>query len=367
MVTRYRDKDGRLLRQGARVLTVEQLRAAAQVIVNGLVIPPGPQGEKGNTGAPGPAGLPGPVGATGATGPRGLTGATGPAGPTGPIGPTGPTGETGATGATGPTGPTGATGPSGAFADFTGNNGEIVGWGPGNVPVNRVRTFNARDTNALRVPTPNMHGWGAASTQTVLADLDALTLVAGSYATDVTTAGTFPAGMPDKLGIVLIQCESTTSTTQVFIGSTTPYLYFRRITSGGVGAWRRMVDFQTVVSDPRVANSNGIVWSFTNASGTALLFADGSMQAWGTRTVNSVINTANAILGYLSPLFAINFPVAFNAAPVVTSNLIGLTANGIRPDNINTLGVTSYLFATAAQATASDHVMHWHADGRWKA
>lgn len=102
--------------------------SGADIIVDQLIGPQGPQGEPGPQGPPGiegPQGIQGPAGPAGPEGPAGPVGPEGPAGPQGlvgetgpegPMGPAGPTGPTGATGPTGPEGPAGPTGPAGSTA-----------------------------------------------------------------------------------------------------------------------------------------------------------------------------------------------------------------------------------------------------------
>jgi hypothetical protein len=79
--------------------TIEgESEVTAVFVANGVVGPPGPQGNPGSPGAKGNPGATGPTGATGATGAQGAQGAKG------------DTGAQGAQGATGPQGPVGANG-----------------------------------------------------------------------------------------------------------------------------------------------------------------------------------------------------------------------------------------------------------------
>jgi len=107
-----------------------------EIVLGGLVGPPGQQGIQGIQGAKGDKGDVGPVGATGAQGQTGPQGATGAQGPQGPNGLTGATGPQGTTGPQGPIGLTGLQGPQGPA-------GPVL---PNLVYVDRSNTFAAAQT-----------------------------------------------------------------------------------------------------------------------------------------------------------------------------------------------------------------------------
>ena len=108
-----------------------------------------------------------------------------------------------------------------------------------------------------------------------------------------------------------------------------------------------------------------IVESGSNANGSYVKFADGTMICHGKTADATTSNAAGAVF-YNGSGFTVTFPVAFYAAPTVFASAessAGIVI-GARITSVGTAG--AMLFLIGSIATNSGHLT-WIGIGRWKA
>ena len=104
----------------------------------------------------------------------------------------------------------------------------------------------------------------------------------------------------------------------------------------------------------------------TNANGTYVKFADGTMVCYGRVTLNS-LNTQSAWGSlFISDKLPTTFPATFFAAPVVSVTMENLTGDGaIWMNESSDVGSFNGRFVRGAALTFTG-TMGWMAVGRWK-
>ena len=104
----------------------------------------------------------------------------------------------------------------------------------------------------------------------------------------------------------------------------------------------------------------------TNANGTYVKFADGTMVCYGRVTLNSLnMQSAWGSL-FISTKLPTTFPATFFAAPVVSVTMENLTGDGaIWMNESSDVGSFNGRFVRGAALTFTG-TMGWMAVGRWK-
>ena len=104
----------------------------------------------------------------------------------------------------------------------------------------------------------------------------------------------------------------------------------------------------------------------TNANGTYVKFADGTMVCYGRVTLNSLnMQSAWGSL-FISAKLPATFPATFFAAPVVSVTMENLTGDGaIWMNESSDVGSFNGRFVRGAAITFTG-TMGWMAVGRWK-
>ena len=104
----------------------------------------------------------------------------------------------------------------------------------------------------------------------------------------------------------------------------------------------------------------------TNANGTYVKFADGTMVCYGRVTLNSLnMQSAWGSL-FISAKLPTTFPATFFAAPIISVTMENLTDNGaIWMNESSDVGSFNGRFVRGAALTFTG-TMGWMAVGRWK-
>ena len=110
----------------------------------------------------------------------------------------------------------------------------------------------------------------------------------------------------------------------------------------------------------------GEIEKSTNANGTYVKFADGTMVCYGRVTLNSLnMQSAWGSL-FISAKLPTTFPATFFAAPVVSVTMENLTGDGaIWMNESSDVGSFNGRFVRGAALTFTG-TMGWMAVGRWK-
>lgn len=110
----------------------------------------------------------------------------------------------------------------------------------------------------------------------------------------------------------------------------------------------------------------GVTEKGTNANGTYVKFADGTMVCYGRVTLNSLnMQSAWGSL-FISAKLPTTFPATFFAAPVVSVTMENLTGDGaIWMNESSDVGSFNGRFVRGAALTFTG-TMGWMAVGRWK-
>ena len=110
----------------------------------------------------------------------------------------------------------------------------------------------------------------------------------------------------------------------------------------------------------------GVTEKGTNANGTYVKFADGTMVCYGRVTLNSLnMQSAWGSL-FISAKLPTTFPATFFAAPVVSVTMENLTGDGaIWMNESSDVGSFNGRFVRGAASTFTG-TMGWMAVGRWK-
>ena len=110
----------------------------------------------------------------------------------------------------------------------------------------------------------------------------------------------------------------------------------------------------------------GLTEKGTNANGTYVKFADGTMVCYGRVTLNSLnMQSAWGSL-FISAKLPTTFPATFFAAPVVSVTMENLTGDGaIWMNESSDVGSFNGRFVRGAALTFTG-TMGWMAVGRWK-
>ena len=110
----------------------------------------------------------------------------------------------------------------------------------------------------------------------------------------------------------------------------------------------------------------GLTEKGTNANGTYVKFADGTMVCYGRVTLNSLnMQSAWGSL-FISAKLPTTFPATFFAAPVVSVTMENLTGDGaIWMNESSDVGSFNGRFVRGAALTFTG-IMGWMAVGRWK-
>lgn len=133
-------------------------------------------------------------------------------------------------------------------------------------------------------------------------------------------------------------------------------------------------DLTTPATDTLVGAINSIVESGSNSNGSWTKYADGTIDEWGTYTINSADVTWSALGGVLfySPAYSHSLPVKLiNADDInTTCNVASRSANfdwAVRPSigNTDTETLISFNLVTATN-TARNIVIRWSVKGKWK-
>ena len=104
----------------------------------------------------------------------------------------------------------------------------------------------------------------------------------------------------------------------------------------------------------------------TNANGTYVKFADGTMVCYGRVTLNSLNMQSPWGSLFISAKLPTTFPATFFAAPVVSVTMENLTGDGaIWMNESSDVGSFNGRFVRGAALTFTG-TMGWMAVGRWK-
>ena len=104
-------------------------------------------------------------------------------------------------------------------------------------------------------------------------------------------------------------------------------------------------------------------WGNLAGGGRWIKRKDGSAEVYLTLTVNTAIDQANSIQGFLSTSQLWNFPFAFIAPPTIEVTT-GSTAAGAVVGSV-TNALANYQLRSGATQTATAHVVHLVARGQW--
>ena len=110
-----------------------------------------------------------------------------------------------------------------------------------------------------------------------------------------------------------------------------------------------------------------IIESGSNANGTYIKFADGTMICAGSYSIASLAVSTASLGGYRSSPTAalLTFPAEFFARPVLTAMSVGGDGISVTQGGVST--ATAYLIWTAVSTQpAGDREADWIAIGRWK-
>lgn len=115
-------------------------------------------------------------------------------------------------------------------------------------------------------------------------------------------------------------------------------------------------------------NSSPIIETGSNANGSYVKFADGTMIAWSEASITTTSTTALENGGFRSATTVLSLPVTFHAAPRVVASSRNSTRDvGLYAESTN-VSTLSIIFKTiSSDSTSRVHIAHWIAIGRWKA
>lgn len=114
---------------------------------------------------------------------------------------------------------------------------------------------------------------------------------------------------------------------------------------------------------------SGIVESGSNANGSWVKFADGTMIQYGTYDTGLTdFTTEFGSVFYNNSYFAINFPLEFIGVPSIVINqelggYLGGSTLGGRPTKT---GFRVYLYIAQSGVLNRNATIYWQAIGRWK-
>lgn len=127
-------------------------------------------------------------------------------------------------------------------------------------------------------------GLGITGNATLLADIDATNIGAGTYRFDGTTIGTYPTGVTSaNTGLVEHWRQSASAAMQVLYHATTDRVFHRRMASSVWGAWREVITVNQGATLGDTMYRGASVWTRL-AAGSAyrsLAMGPSSIPVWG--------------------------------------------------------------------------------------